>query len=105
MPNESDLNQTTRTANNPADPWSYNAFDPPKPSAGGGVPFKPVVRQQRRDIPEQDELFAVQRNLMKAINELDNVERDAKVNMKPLRTQVENSYRILNRFLQNHAQG
>lgn len=92
---------TTKTANNPSDPWSWNAFDPPNPS--GGVPFKPAIKQ-RRDIPEQDELFAVQRNLVKAINELDNVEREKNPNLRSLRMQVENAYKVLNRFLQNHAQ-
>lgn len=92
-----------KESNNPADPWSMNYFTPPNT----GV--KPLNTPRRgRPIPDQDALFAIQKDLVKAINALDNLEDDlqrdgSKVDIRAVRVQVENSYKILNRYLREHS--
>jgi hypothetical protein len=85
-----------------SDPW-HNVFNSP---GGASTPAPPVVpgTRRKRDIPDQDELFTVQKDLVKALSALDELEHiNPELDTRALRQQLQNGYKVLNRFLRTHA--
>jgi len=91
-----------RQANIPSDPWSYNAFNP-APAGVGPSPFQAPARP-KRTVPDQDELYTVQKDLVKSLAALSELERaNPDVDTRNLSRQLQNSYKVVNRYLRTHA--
>jgi hypothetical protein len=84
-----------------------NYFNPPNT----GVQPLPT-RRKLRPIPAQDDLFSIQNNFIKALQDLDELEsqikdlNDAdrnKLDIHGLRTSISNGYKKLNRYLKEHS--
>lgn len=85
----------------PANPWSMNYFDPPKPRTPN-APLPGVPHQRRhRDIPDQHELFELQKGLQRLSFEIDQLP-DEKTHR--IRHEFQRVWKRLNRYLQEHAQ-
>lgn len=89
-----------------ADPWSIDYFNPPTPH----VPAPSPRASAPRLIPEVDRLFRVQRDSLKALNALDELERalgkDARgvlKELRALRVEAENTYRVIRSYLDEFA--
>lgn len=85
------------------DPWSINYFNPPAPNVQA-PPSRPKVP---KPIPDVDRLFQVQRNALKALNELEDVlagaEGHQRHKLQSLQRDVENTYRVIRSYLNEHA--
>ncbi len=85
-------------------PWTVNYFDPPSPS----VPAPSPKAHTPRLVPEIDDLFTVQRDLLKALNAKDVIEHELKGSdvkgFRQLEQQLENAYKVINRYLKKYGQ-
>lgn len=89
-----------------SDPWSINYFDPPAPKVG--PPPKPKVPKL---IPDEDRLFQAQRNALKVLNNLQNLELElkgkdigrARATLQALEKDAENTYRVIRTYLNKHV--
>lgn len=88
------------------DPWTIDYFNPPAPSkapAGITKPKTPKV------VPGIDELFTVQRNALKTMKSLEDLEarlgREHKGSKELTRCmhEAENTYRVIRTWLKDHA--
>ncbi len=85
----------------PSDPWSFDAFDPPKPHVAPPRPKTPKL------VPEIDRLFQVQRNALRALHDLDEgdtVEGHHHRALQSLKRDVENTYRVIRSYLEKYAE-
>lgn len=98
-----------------SDPWSIDYFNPPAPQA----PAAPV--KSPKLIPEADRLYQVQKNALKALNRVQEIERslqgkgdpnDREKNMQHRRLErelqqlerdIENTYRVIRSWLVEHT--
>lgn len=91
----------------PSNPWSYDAFGP------AGTPRQPLApspastapgSRRKSPLPDQDEVFSIQKDLVKALSALTELENDnPKLDTKRVRRQIQNTYRLVNRYLRTHA--
>lgn len=88
------------------DPWSIDYFNPPTPQVRAPSPRVKVPKL----LPEQDDLFRVQRDALKALNALDELERvlgdEARKysrELRALRVEAENTYRVIRSYLEQYA--
>ena len=88
---------------NPADPWSIDYFNPPTPDIKAPAPKVKAPRL----LPEQDDLFQVQRNSLKVLHDLEDLERELGPKMSPKLRAVlkdaENTYRVIRSYLEKYA--
>lgn len=87
------------------DPWSIDYFNPPTPHVPAPAPRSATPKL----IPEQDRLFQVQRDILVALNALDDLEhklgKDAHQyhkELRALRVPVENTYRVIRSYLDKY---
>lgn len=88
-------------------PWNIDYFNPPTPH----VPAPSPRVKTPRLIPEQNDLFTVQRDALKTLNALDALEdqmagpdgRKYHRELKALRVQAENTYRVIRSYLDRYA--
>ncbi len=89
-----------REGNPGANPWSIDYFNPPTPHVKPPAPkqWKPPTL---RNIPDIDRLFSIQDDLVRAINAADAIEHEASriKGFRELQTNVENAYKLINRYL------
>jgi hypothetical protein len=94
-----------------SDPWSINAFDPPRPKVN---PPASRMRQPRvvKPIPSQHELYVVQRHALDVLHDLREVEhlvdlKDRKLvqAIQRLERDAENTYRVIRTWLEEHTDG
>lgn len=89
------------------DPWSIDYFDPPTPQVAAPMPKVP------KPIPEADRLFQVQKNALKALNRVQQIEQsvakskdvDPRVRheLQQLEKDIENTYRVIRSWLVEHT--
>lgn len=102
---------------NPADPWSWDAFgDSPANDGFAPPPVAPRARRRIRRIPEQDDLFSVQKHLLKALDSLFELESEIleiddgnrRKEMETLhrraRHETSDAYKLIRNFLVKYAQ-
>lgn len=89
-----------------SDPWSINYFDPPTPHTPAPTPR---VRKPRL-LPEVDRLFRVQRDCLKTLRALEELERRLGAEaqkfdreLHSLRFEAENAYRVIRSYLKDFA--
>lgn len=108
-----------RIAANPADPWSHDPFESlpspwappgsgtgtvPKPPTGDVSIPKPPKIKKPRVIPELDELYSVQHNLVEALGALDNFDHDDDdPDFHRFEYRLKNAYKVVNRWLRNYG--
>ena len=90
-----------------SDPWSVDYFNPPTPKVEPKGPKIP------KPIPEPDRLFQVQRNALKALNRVQQIEQsvaktkdvDPRVRneLQLLEKDIENTYRVIRSWLVEHT--
>lgn len=89
------------------DPWSSDPFSPPTPHVPAPGPSKRTPRQ----IPEQHELFVVQRHALDVLHGLADLEHalgehkhDKHVHaaLRSLERDAENTYRVMRTWLRNN---
>lgn len=99
---------------NPADPWSFDAFAPQSPKVPEGVsapssPKAPTAPKAPRIVPAVDELFSIQRNTLKVLNGLDDLEHEIGEHLRKskgyraLRQDAENAYRVIRSYLKQYG--
>jgi hypothetical protein len=86
-----------------SDLWNIDYFNPPTPDIKAP---SPKIKAPRL-IPEQDDLFQVQRNSLKVLNDLRDLERELGPKMAPKMRAVlkdaENTYRVIRSYLEKYA--
>lgn len=92
------------------DPWSINYFDPPKPAGQTpGVRAPSLTPKIPKSVPEIDDLFRVQRDALKVLNKLDDLEDELGDALKKskvfhaLKQEAQNTYRVIRSYLEAHA--
>jgi hypothetical protein len=87
-------------ANNPADPWSMDYFNPKPPHVDAPAPASRAPKM----VPGLDDLFTVQRNALKVLNDLHTLDQElkGKIPNKLLRD-AEHTYRVIRTYLEKHA--
>lgn len=94
-----------------ADPWSWDAFDlSDAPKVDAPEPFKP----RQRLFPEEDRLFQVQKNALRAHQTARDLERElkgkslgqqAERELRSLLNETEDTYRVIRSYLQKYVSG
>ena len=85
-----------------ADPWSFDYFSPPNPGVAAPSPRVPKA------VPGMEDLFRVQRNALKTLNALDNLEhalgKDNKAvrELDALRKEATGTYKVIRTYLSEH---
>jgi hypothetical protein len=87
-------------ASNPLDPWSIDYFNPPNPQVSAPEPRARAPKM----VPGLDDLFTVQRNALKVLNDLHALDHElkGKIPNKLLRD-AEHTYRVIRTYLENHS--
>jgi hypothetical protein len=96
---------------NPSDPWSWDAFDvTDAPKVDAPEPFKP----KQRMFPEEDRLFQVQRDALRAHRTAQDLERElrgknigrhAERELRSLLNETEDTYRVIRSYLNKYVGG
>jgi hypothetical protein len=92
---------------NPADPWSWDAFDPDVPKVDAPKPFKGAPKM----FPEEDRLFAAQKNALKAARAAEDLQRALRGKigahegrlLDHLVQDTENTYRVVRSYLDKYV--
>lgn len=83
------------------DPWSIDYFNPPTPDIKAPSPRVKVPKP----VPALDELFTVQRNALKVLNDLQDLDRELKGKIpRKLMQDAEHTYRVIRSYLEAHGQ-
>lgn len=82
-----------------SNPWAIDYFNPPTPHVEAP---KPVVPKPKHAIPGTDQLFKIQDDLIRAVNALD-VLKQKPQGLSEVERNVQNAYRLINRYLKEHA--
>ena len=77
------------------DPWSIDYFNPQPPKAA------PAIQKNPRLLPDVDRLFAVQRNLLKALNDVQDMKPSPEVHR--LEHNLGNAYKSIRGYLATYA--
>lgn len=91
------------------DPWASDPFSPPTPH----VPAPGPSKRKPRPIPDQHELFVVQRHALDVLHGLADLEhklgdkKDKHTHsiLRSLARDAENTYRVIRTWLKNNASG
>ena len=90
-----------------SDPWSFDYFNPPS----GSVPAPSPRQRSRRTLPDQDELFTVQRHALDVLHGIRELERKLGKNAHSVANEIaklerdaENTYRVIRSYLQHYSQ-
>jgi len=92
----------------PANPWGWDAFGDKPPKVDAPEPFKPAPRL----FPEEDRLFRVQKNALKAAQGADNLRRALSGRdldkatahlLKALVDDAEDTYRTIRSYLEKYV--
>ena len=94
---------------NPADPWSWDAFSPDVPKVDAPEPFKAAPRT----FPEEDRLFKVQKDALRATQTArvladslrgnKDLGHQAERDLRQLVTDTENTYRAIRSYLDKYV--
>lgn len=93
-----------KLASDPANPWSWNAFEPP---AGDVKAPSPHPRTPKL-IPDVERLFSLQRDALKVVNGLESLESQigkaaSSREWLMLKQDAENTYRVIRSYLGKNA--
>ena len=90
----------------PANPWSFDPFNPPNPGVHAPAPRAHTPKL----IPEEERLYQVQRNAMKVLQDIDALSRlvDShtlhSAEWHRLLMDAENTYRVIRSWLTQNTQ-
>jgi len=91
----------------PANPWSFDAFDPPNPRVPSPAPRGTTPRL----FPEEDRLFKAQRDALQAVNSAKELERAMRGNtdrridatLRDIVQDTETTYRTIRSYLEKYV--